>query len=672
MKGTEMTKQERESMLYDEFDKFTSEPGESIYSYYLRYAKLINDMNMIPMSMTPMQINTKFVNHLQPEWSMFVTAAKQARDLHSLYAFLKHSEKYAKEVREMRRRFPKPLALLANTYNPPPSYSSNQIQYQAQPSEAYQPYEHYQSSTPLTQQLIQSPLLQSYAPPVCTAQNFLQPITNFELRLIQELKLQFKTAKLWFRTFKEDSLKDFLADSLEETNDCEELQLQAIENFKADHIDAYDSDCDDKATANAIFMENLSFVGSLNDDTVAPHYDYDTLFESYDELKGNSDVISYTNYMLTIRDDADNYVPPPVQKNDMMLFVIEQMKSQVEKCTKVNQESKSEIKSLTSKLERYKDRVRVLRYAVKDGHSKQEAYLNRDLYTVISDHNRKVKDFEEQVFSKETQMKDLNNHIAFLKKNFETLKKESSKRIQKIEDENVSLAFQVIPKFVEKNDLSKLVTSHLTTKKIVEKCTKVLAPGLLKIETEPINALCLKFAARIQELLVYVSASCPFTQSGNEKWTPVTSHKRNNKPYVDASRMKQTFKTITKEHTVMQNTRKTDNTMLPSTGRVSSTNASGSKPRSNINNDRILQSSSKSIKNKLESHHRTFKSSANKNNHVSDCNANVKNAASTSAKPPTKNDLDLLFQPMFDEYFKNPSAASNPISAATLPPPDTA
>ncbi|GJX80148.1 retrovirus-related pol polyprotein from transposon TNT 1-94 [Tanacetum coccineum] len=47
-------------------------------------------------------------------------------------------------------------------------------------------------------------------------------------------------------------------------------------------------------------------------------------------------------------------------------------------------------------------------------------------------------------------------------------------------------------------------------------------------------------------------------------------------------------------------------------------------------------------------------------------------AASTLAKPLTKNDWDLLFQPMFDEYFKNPSAASNPISTATLPPLDTA
>ncbi|GJS94366.1 hypothetical protein Tco_0801334 [Tanacetum coccineum] len=108
MEGKEMTKQERESMLYDEFDKFTSKPGESIHSYYLRYAKLMNNMNMILMSMTPMQINTKFVNHLQPEWSRFVTTTKQARDLHSvtfnkLYAFLKHNEKDAKEVREMRQ-----------------------------------------------------------------------------------------------------------------------------------------------------------------------------------------------------------------------------------------------------------------------------------------------------------------------------------------------------------------------------------------------------------------------------------------------------------------------------------------------------------------------------------------------------------------------------------------
>ncbi|GJV40747.1 retrovirus-related pol polyprotein from transposon TNT 1-94 [Tanacetum coccineum] len=47
-------------------------------------------------------------------------------------------------------------------------------------------------------------------------------------------------------------------------------------------------------------------------------------------------------------------------------------------------------------------------------------------------------------------------------------------------------------------------------------------------------------------------------------------------------------------------------------------------------------------------------------------------AASTSAKPPIKNDWDLLFQLMFDEYFKNLSDAFNLISDVTLPPLDTA
>nr|GEW85090.1 integrase, catalytic region, zinc finger, CCHC-type, peptidase aspartic, catalytic [Tanacetum cinerariifolium] len=381
-----MTKQERESMLYDEFDKFTSEPGESIHSYYLRYAKLINDMKMTSISMLNMQINTKFVNHLQPKWSRFITSAKQARNIHNanfdqLYAFLKHNEKDAKEVREMRQRFLEPLAL---------------------------------------------PMLVAQAQEAGVILN--------------------------------DEQHDFLADSLEETND---------------------------STTNEIFMVNLSPVGSLNDDMVEPRYDSDILYkvphydtyhnsdmlnsniqelgyienivsnnESYDELTSNSNVLSYTDYMLTIGNDEDNYVPPLVQKNDMMMSVIEQMKSQVEKLT-------------------------------------------------------------------------------LLPKS------------------------KVIPKVVKKNDLSKSVTSHLTTNNIIEKCTKVLATGLHKIEYEPINAYiknnraahhdylnvtkehvttlhellkearalkpldehighASKFAEQIQELVMYVSASCPFTQSGNE------------------------------------------------------------------------------------------------------------------------------------------------------------
>ncbi|GJT41513.1 retrovirus-related pol polyprotein from transposon TNT 1-94 [Tanacetum coccineum] len=66
IEGTKLTLQERESKLYNEFDRFTSKKGESIHSYYLRFAQLINDIDTIGMTMQKLQVHTKFVNNLQP------------------------------------------------------------------------------------------------------------------------------------------------------------------------------------------------------------------------------------------------------------------------------------------------------------------------------------------------------------------------------------------------------------------------------------------------------------------------------------------------------------------------------------------------------------------------------------------------------------------------------
>nr|GEV88243.1 copia protein [Tanacetum cinerariifolium] len=51
-------------------------------------------------------------------------------------------------------------------------------------------------------------------------------------------------------------------------SDCEDLQLHTTSNFKANHVDAYDSDCGDEATTSAIFMAIVSPKGSINKDTV--------------------------------------------------------------------------------------------------------------------------------------------------------------------------------------------------------------------------------------------------------------------------------------------------------------------------------------------------------------------------------------------------------------------
>ncbi|GJZ02222.1 hypothetical protein Tco_0520183 [Tanacetum coccineum] len=94
IEGSKILLRERESKLYDEFDMFTSVPGEIIHSYYLRFAQLINNIHTIRMTMRPIQVNTKFINHLQLEWRKFFTDVKLAKDLNNtnfnlLYAYLR-------------------------------------------------------------------------------------------------------------------------------------------------------------------------------------------------------------------------------------------------------------------------------------------------------------------------------------------------------------------------------------------------------------------------------------------------------------------------------------------------------------------------------------------------------------------------------------------------------
>nr|GEX53127.1 retrovirus-related Pol polyprotein from transposon TNT 1-94 [Tanacetum cinerariifolium] len=54
----------------------TKNKRETIHDYYVRFAKLINNMQNIKMTMSKMQLNSKFVNNMLLEWSRFVTAVK--------------------------------------------------------------------------------------------------------------------------------------------------------------------------------------------------------------------------------------------------------------------------------------------------------------------------------------------------------------------------------------------------------------------------------------------------------------------------------------------------------------------------------------------------------------------------------------------------------------------
>nr|GEX26103.1 hypothetical protein [Tanacetum cinerariifolium] len=50
------------------FERFKMFPGENINDYYVRFHKLVNDMRNIRMTMLNIQLNSKFVNNMSPEW----------------------------------------------------------------------------------------------------------------------------------------------------------------------------------------------------------------------------------------------------------------------------------------------------------------------------------------------------------------------------------------------------------------------------------------------------------------------------------------------------------------------------------------------------------------------------------------------------------------------------
>nr|GFB06627.1 hypothetical protein [Tanacetum cinerariifolium] len=98
MKGYDIGIQEKKAKLFNEWERFTSNEGELIESYYHRFLKLMNDLKRNKYFPEKIASNLKFLNNLQPEWSRH----KEVDEL--------KAERLAKTQ--------DPLALMANSNNP--------------------------------------------------------------------------------------------------------------------------------------------------------------------------------------------------------------------------------------------------------------------------------------------------------------------------------------------------------------------------------------------------------------------------------------------------------------------------------------------------------------------------------------------------------------------------
>ncbi|GKC74733.1 hypothetical protein Tco_1120616 [Tanacetum coccineum] len=68
MKSSNIGTQEKKAKLFNECEKFNSTKGESIESYYHRFAKLMNDFSINKLFPEKIASNLKILNNLQSEW----------------------------------------------------------------------------------------------------------------------------------------------------------------------------------------------------------------------------------------------------------------------------------------------------------------------------------------------------------------------------------------------------------------------------------------------------------------------------------------------------------------------------------------------------------------------------------------------------------------------------
>nr|GEY74822.1 reverse transcriptase domain-containing protein [Tanacetum cinerariifolium] len=274
LEGSELTKEDQESQLYDDFEHFRQHKGETIHDYYVRFAKLVNDMRNIKMTMFRMQLNSKFVNNMLPQWGRFMTAN-----------FIKYKDQATVQDgrvvvqnvlgQQNRGQGTNPWGGGAAGYGGVQNRVGN-----ANPGQAR--------------------LVKCYN---CNgikhiARNYTQPKRpkNFDyfkdkmlLMQAQENGMALDEEHILFLASRQANAIDKDVDE----QPVQDIALNVDNVFQADDCDAFDSDADEAPMAQTMFMANLSSTDHVYDEA-GPSYDSNILSEVYKEM--------YDAYMMIYND----------------------------------------------------------------------------------------------------------------------------------------------------------------------------------------------------------------------------------------------------------------------------------------------------------------------------------------------------------------------------------
>nr|GEZ03296.1 hypothetical protein [Tanacetum cinerariifolium] len=383
---------------------------------------------------------------------------------------------------------------------------------------------------------------------------------------------------------------------------------------------------DELNTAKVALMANLSHSGlnALIESNAGNH--------SETEITSDSNIIPYSQYVSESQQPAAQNSNSFRQQDALILSMIEQLKTQVVNCTKINLDNKSVNDTLTAEVKRYKEQVKVF----KEG---QHVALKKQ---AVEQHHIESKTFEvkmNKVLNENERILEqvISNDIVNIIVNFSV---DNTSVLQ--EKVLVIIALKDALKKLKGKALADVVTSHSIDLEMLNVDVKPLNPRLLNNRSahsdnlkhtqeedailreiveqgksqNPLNAYLVsacKYTKLIQELLIIIRQTCPSFNNSSEKLVAVTPKNKDKRARFTEP--------VTPSGNTITNNASSSNLVsnkhaLSSTGVKSSTRDSGSQPSGNTKKAKIQRPPSSTQKNKVEAYPRIVKTSLKNKNHT--------------------------------------------------------
>ncbi|GJT14665.1 hypothetical protein Tco_0861707 [Tanacetum coccineum] len=603
--------------LYDEFDKFDYKKGESLHEFYLRFLLLLNDMNIY---------NVKLGGGRQTS----VAGQAPSRDF-----ILREAGKHISGKQRTIDTTPIDYVALNKDFS--------------------------------TRFVPQTELSAKQAFWSKNSVNSLEPTLSFrptnvevlkELPKVSMVNTSLKKLKYHLANFDVDLFSTFnqhLVDELSEVQNVFYQMEQAVEQHRIESK-TFEVKMNQVLNENERLLEqvmskdivNLLVNPSVENDSVNVHEcqkclkletelqtdfvkreTYDKLFKSFTILEKHCISLEVDTQLKQEIFQRENSVSNQSVPSFDQLFELNELKAQSQEKDTVIKKLKERIKSLSGKMD--KDKIkqdleeietinieldhRVTKLIAENEHLKQ---TYKQLYDSIKPARIRSKeqcdDLINQVNIKSAEISDLNASLQEKALAITALKDELRKLKGKaLVDNNVSNhpsdpelhqvnVEPITPKLLNKR------TAHSAYIKHSQEEAAVLRDLVDHIKAnyplDPLLESACKYTKLIQEMLSKISKTCPSINSSGEQLVAVT-------PMNKVKRVRFTEPVTSSRNTKTAHTSNlaSNKPMLSSTGVKQSTSASGSQPLSNTKKDKIQQTQSRILNNKVEAHPRKVKSS---------------------------------------------------------------